>query len=217
MPFSLKPVSSYSESNRKEPSVVNVRMEDRLDGTHAERVEAYPPKVLMTDNDGDYARIRVDVGQTGFFAGREFLTFYEFSILTGQSITIKATALNDVFLQRFLVDLWTADLRVELYAGGTVSGTYNVSLPILRSNTTVGIDTSYTSQTTMTTGGSFTSGTLVDVMQLFAVSNPAKGSAVEGGNDAVLGFIAGNYFIKLININSVTATGVFKARWEERT
>lgn len=44
------------------------RLIDRQDGTYAERVEAYPPKVLMTDDDGPYARVRVDVGQTGFFA-----------------------------------------------------------------------------------------------------------------------------------------------------
>ena len=44
---------------------------DRGDGTHAERVEAYPPAKLMTDGDGPYSRIRVDTGQTGFFAGRE--------------------------------------------------------------------------------------------------------------------------------------------------
>ena len=62
---------------------------DMGDGTHAERVEAYPPKVLMTDGNGTYARMRVDVGQTGFFAGREARTFHEFAIPTGQSQIIK--------------------------------------------------------------------------------------------------------------------------------
>lgn len=191
-------------------------MTDRGDGTHAMRMEAYPPKVLMTDNDGNYARVRVDVGQTGFFAGREFFTFYEFSIPTAQSVVIKINALTDTYLQKFIVDLWTADLRVELFSGGVSSGTYNVNLPVLRSNMTSTIDATYDSQTTLETGGSFTGGTLIDVMQLFAVANPAKGSAVEGGGDAVLGFGAGIYYIKLSNINSITATGVFKARWEER-
>lgn len=36
---------------------------DRNDGTFAERVEAYPPKVLMTDGDGTNARLRVDVAR----------------------------------------------------------------------------------------------------------------------------------------------------------
>lgn len=191
-------------------------MTDRGDGTHAIRMEAYPPRVLMTDGDGEYARLRVDVGQTGFFAGREFFTFHEFSIPSGQSITIRATALTDVFLQRFIVDLWTAELRVEFFAGGTSSGTYNVDLPVLRSNMTSTIDNTYNSQTTLQTGGTFTGGTLVDIIQLYAVQNPAKGNAVEGGGDNVLGFGVGVYHIKLTNINSVAANGVFKARWEER-
>ena len=160
--------------------------------------------------------MRVDVGQTGFFAGREFFTFHEFSIPSGESITIRATALTDVHLQRFIVDLWTAELRIEFVAGGTSSGTYNVDLPVLRSNMTSTIDATYNAQTTLDTGGTFTGGTLIDVIQLYAVSNPAKGSAVEGGGDAVLGFGIGIYHIKLININSVNANGVFKARWEER-
>lgn len=42
---------------------------DRQDGTFAERVEAYPPAKLMTDDDGNYSRLRVDVGQTGFLQG----------------------------------------------------------------------------------------------------------------------------------------------------
>lgn len=189
---------------------------DRGDGTHAERVEAYPPKVLMTDDDGTYARVRVDVGQTGFFAGREFRTFKEFSIPSGESIVLRATAGVDVFLQQFAVELWTAELRVEWYAGGTSGGTYSTSLPIMRTNQTAGIDASYTSNVTMDTGGTVTGGQLVDLLQLYAVQNPAKGSATEGGSSDSYGFPSGVYHIKLININSVTATGIFRARWEER-
>ena len=53
-------------SNIRFPFWQSVRklLVDRGDETYAERVEAYPPKVLMTDNDGPYARVRVDVGET---------------------------------------------------------------------------------------------------------------------------------------------------------
>ena len=54
---------------------------DRGDGTHAERIEAYPPKVLMTDQDGNYARLRVDSGQTNFWSGKQFRTFQKLTIL----------------------------------------------------------------------------------------------------------------------------------------
>ena len=205
-------------SNIKFPFWEGVRklLVDRGDNTYAERVEAYPPAVLMTDGDGPYARVRVDVGQTGFFAGREFRTFHEFSIPSGQSIVIRAITPIDVFVQQFSVDLWTAELRIEWYAGGTSSGTYGTQLPIMRTNQTSTIDNTYTSQVTMDAGGSFSGGQVVDILQLYAVQNPAKGSATEGGESDPIGMPAGTYHIKLTNINSVTATGLFKARWEER-
>jgi hypothetical protein len=174
------------------------------------------PKWVWTDNPDNpfgQSRLQVDVGQTGFFTGREFRTFYEFSIPTAQTIYIKAVANTDTFVQQFLVDLFTADLRVELIAGGTEGGTFSTSLPILRVN---GTNTSYESQVVMSTGGTQSGGVVQDVIQLYAVSNPAKGSAVEVSTDSVLGFPAGTFYIKLQNINSVTATGIFKARWEER-
>ena len=81
---------------------------------------------------------------------------------------------------------------------------------------TDGIDPSYTTHVTMDTGGSFTEGQLIDVMQLYAVTNPSKGSASPHSVAAPFGFPIGTYHIKLTNINFVTVTGIFKARWEER-
>jgi hypothetical protein len=52
--------------------------------THAERVYAELPLDMCTDGGtGDFRRLRVDVGQTSFFAGREFRTFREFTIPNG--------------------------------------------------------------------------------------------------------------------------------------
>jgi hypothetical protein len=174
------------------------------------------PRWVWTDNPDDpfgESRLQVDVGQTGFFTGREFKTFYEFSIASGATKIIKIIAGTPTIVQQFVVDLWTADLRVELIAGGTEGGTFGTALPVLPTN---GIRTDYASQVTLAVGGTHSGGVVQDVIQLYAVSNPAKGSATEGGADSVLGFPVGTYYIKLQNINSVTATGVFKARWEER-
>ena len=174
------------------------------------------PKWVFTSNpdlpNGE-SRIQVDVGQTGFFQGREFRTLYEFSVASGATSIIKFVTTNNFILQQFVAELWTAELRVELLSGGTEGGTFSTSLPIMRSNEPV---TDYTSVTAITAGGTHTGGTVKDLLQLYAVSNPAKGSATEGGSDASLGFVAGTYYIKLQNINSVTATGLLKIRWEER-
>lgn len=174
------------------------------------------PKWVFTDdpdNQFGQSRVQVDVGQTGFFTGREMRTFYEFNIPSAGSLVIKAQSDVDVFLNQFIVDLWAAELRVELIAGGTEGGTFSTALPSLKAN---GINQTYISQVAMSAGGTHSGGTVQDLFQLYAVQNPAKGSATEAGSTDPLGFPAGTYYIKLTNINSVAATGVFKARWEER-
>lgn len=188
---------------------------DRGDGTHAERVEAYPPKVLMTDGDGPYARMRVDVGQTGFFAGREAYTFHEFSIPTGQSQVIKVVSLSDTIVQRFSVELDLASIRVELVAGGTEGGTFSTSLPIFKSNT-MSTASAYTPQVTMTYGGTHTGGTVVDVLTAISGDKPQKSTAATATEDLPVGFPAGTYYIRIINTDGATASGIFRARWEER-
>ena len=95
------------------------------DGTYAERVEAYPPVKLMSDNDGDHARLRVENGQTGFFAGREARTFYEFSIASGATQVIKVVAPVDTIVEDLALELDLASVRLELVTGGTEGGTFS--------------------------------------------------------------------------------------------
>lgn len=188
---------------------------DMGDGTHAERVEAYPPKVLMTDGNGAYARMRVDVGQTGFFAGREARTFYEFSIPTGQTRVIKVLSPTDTILQMFSAELDLAELRLELRVGGTEGGTFGTALPIFKTNT-MSSASAYVPQVTMAVGGTHTGGTLVDLMTLISGANANKSVASSGKEELPQGFAAGTFYIKLINTDGNTANGIFKAQWEER-
>lgn len=188
---------------------------DMGDGTHAERVEAYPPKVLMTDGNGTYARMRVDVGQTGFFAGREARTFYEFAIPTGQSRVIKVVAPIDTIIQTFGAELHLAELRIELRYGGTEGGTFSTSLPIFKTNV-MSSSSAYVPQITMSTGGTHTGGTTIDLLHLLSGANPNKASDSSAKEDLPQGFSAGTFYIHLINVDGATAEGIFRARWEER-
>jgi len=203
--------------NIKFPFWQSVRklLTDMGDGTHAERVEAYPPKVLMTDGDGTYARMRVDVGQTGFFAGREARTFYEFSVPTGETQIIKVVAPINTIIQNFSGELHLAEMKIELRYGGTEGGTFNTALPILKTNTMTSAS-NYTPQITMATGGTHTGGTTVDLLHLFSGNNENKAADTTATEDQPLGFAAGTYYIHLINTDGATATGIFRARWEER-
>ena len=188
---------------------------DHGDGTWKERVEAYPPTKLMTDGDGDYARVRVDVGQTGFFAGREAFTFHEFSIPTGTSQVIKVVAPVNTVVYRFSVELDLAAIRAELVVGGTEGGTFNTAIPVFKTNTMT-TASSYTPQVTMAYGGTHTGGTVVDVLTAISGDKLQKSTAATAAEEQPVGFPAGTYYIRLINTDGATASGIFRARWEER-
>ena len=194
---------------------ITKRLVDRFDGTWAERVEAYPPAKLMTDSDGEYSRLKVDIGQTGFFAGREARTFYEFSIASGASQVIKVVAPTDTIVQQLSVELFLAEIRMELVVGGTEAGTFATPLPILKTNTMT-TASSYVPQVTMNRGGTHTGGTVVDLLEAVSGANSNKATPSGATEESPQGFAAGTFYIRLINTDGATATGIFRARWEER-
>ena len=188
---------------------------DRGDGTHAERVEAYPPAKLMTDGDGPYARMRVDVGQTGFFAGREARTFYEFSIPTGATRVIKISTPINIIITSFTTDLELAELKISYISGGTEGGTYNTTLPTIKVNTMT-TASNYVPQVICTTGGTHTGGTIIDIAYLNSGANAQKSIQTTVTDEYPMGYPAGTYYVKLENTDGATATGAIKIRWEER-
>ena len=192
-----------------------MRLIDMEDGSWCERVEAYPPIKLMTDDNGPYSRICVDVGQTGFFAGSEARTFYEFSIASGATQVIKVVSPTNTIVQSLSIELKLAALRLELRVGGTEGGTFDTALPIFKTNT-MSTASSYTPQVTMNLGGTHTGGTLVDVLTAISGANPNKSVTSGASENLPQGFAAGTFYIKLINTDGATATGIFRARWEER-
>jgi hypothetical protein len=194
---------------------ITKRLIDRSDGTWAERVEAYPPAKLMTDSDGDYARLKVDVGQTGFFAGREARTFYEFSIASGARQVIKVVAPTNTIVQTFSLELELAEMRLELVVGGTEGGTFATPLLIFKTNTMT-TASAYVPQVTMAVGGTHTGGTVVDLLTAISGANANKAISSSATEALPQGFAAGTFYIRLINTDGNTATGIFRARWEER-
>ena len=184
-------------------------------GRHAERVEAYPPAKLMTDDDGEYSRIRVDVGQTGFFAGREFRTFYEYSIPTETTRVIRVISPINTIVQMLQFELELAELRVELRVGGTASGTWATNLPIIAANSMT-TASGYTPQVTMQTGGAHAGGTVVDLYKLYSGANANKANGEHITDASPQGFAPTTFYISMQNTDGATATGIFRTRWEER-
>lgn len=196
---------------------------DMLDGAHADRVIAHPPFDLLTDGgDGPSRRLRVDVAQTGFFAGREFRTFREWATATNSTFVIKITVPVDVILFEFHVQAEAGSARIETLRPGdglTEGGTFSEALPIIATNTmTEKPQPPYVAQVQLVAGGTLTGAgvpgvTLLDVSRIKAASNSNFAATVGGEGGAERGVPAATFYWRLTLTDFI---GVIKARWEER-
>ena len=196
---------------------VQEKLVEMTDGTYSKQVIAHPPYALLTDNDGEgpNARLRVDVGQTGFFAGREARTFHEFSVSNGSTLVVKAVAATNVILMDLTVSLNSGEVKVYTVTGGSEGGSFSTTLPIIPTNSMSSVpQPAYTPQMVITAGGTHTGGTILDELWVDAGLNPAKESTAGDSADSARGVPAGTYYFR---INALAdAAGIFRARWEER-
>jgi len=199
------------------------RLVDMLDGSHAELVVAQPPFDLMTDGGmGPNRRLRVDVAQTGFFAGREFRTFREWDTATNGTFVVKLTVPLNTILFEFHVQGESGTLRVETLrpgAGIVEGGAFAETLPIISTNTmTDKPQPPYVPQVVLAAGGTLTGVgvpgvTLLDVSRLKAATNSNFASTVGGEGGAERGVSPATFYWRFTLSDFV---GVIKARWEER-
>lgn len=170
------------------------------------------PLDLFTDGgDGESRRLRVDPAQTGFFAGREFRTFFEF---TGSEV-VKANVPLDVILFSLEVTLLDGEVSVETVVGGTEGGTFDTSLPVIGRNNMASRPTPfYEAQVTLDAGGTHTGGTVLDILLNKTANNANFASSVGSASGDERGIASGTYYFR-INTTGQTS-GVLKARWEER-
>lgn len=172
------------------------------------------PHYLYTSEKERYRRLRVDVAQTGFFEGREFRTFYEFNVPAGTSQYIRVIAATDVIVHSLSLSVDEGSLRLSTIAGATTSGTYSTPLPVIPKNNMAERPTPvFSSSTELSTGGSLTGGTVIDVVRAV---NAKKDSSIGLDAGSERGIAAGTYFFKLENFGLTVSTGVLSAWWEER-
>lgn len=161
---------------------------------------------------GIQPRLRVDVGQTSFFAGREFRTFREIN-LTGGTLIMRAVVNVNTILTGLGILLTDGQARLETVVGGTPGGTFSEVLPIFNRNNMSSVPTPvYTVQNTLTAGGTHTGGTILDVL---LVKGPGTQSISVGAEQAdERGIAIGTYYFRLTTVGATV--GILKARWEER-
>ena len=194
------------------------RITDMRDGTWAERNIAHPPFDLLTDGgDGPNRRLRVDIGQTGFFAGREFRTFREFSIAAGQTLVLRIVVPINAILSEQSVELDSGSIRITNASGGTPGGSFAETLPVIgKNNMSERPLPLYTPQIVFTSGGTHTGGFIFDIHRVVAATATAQQSTVGNIIGDERGVAAGTYYVRYENFGSGAATGTLWFFWEER-
>lgn len=177
------------------------------------------PDALLTGTRNGARRLRVDTGQTGFFEGREFRSFWEFNIPAGETRVIRFLSAVDfvLFDQALFVD--AGSIRLTANIGATSAGAYDVTLPIIGKNRlTKRPRPYYASQVTIQTGATaaMAGGTVLDVDRVVAAQASSGQQSVGSSDKDERGLPAGTYHLAFQNFGNGPATGVYKLFWEER-
>lgn len=165
--------------------------------------------------DSTNPRIRVDVGEPSFFAGRQFRTFKELNLATSAVYVIKAVVPGNIILYGLELSLVSGEVKLSTVVGGTEGGAFSETLPIFPRNTMSERPTPiYTPTVVLTAGGTHTGGTALDLLWIKTADNSNFAQSVGGSPGDERGVGANTYYMVLNCVEA--ATGVFRARWGER-
>lgn len=173
------------------------------------------PKDLYTSSLENYRRVRVDVGQTSFFQGRQFRSYYDFALTASEVRYFRFTSLTDFVLFDQSLTVSGGSVRLSVWTGSTASGTWT-NIPIIGKNRMSTIpQPPYVSGVTFQTGGTFTGGTEVEAIRLVSATATAQQSTVGASSGDERGLPATTFYIK-IEATSSTPSVVYSLFWEER-
>jgi hypothetical protein len=178
------------------------------------------PTDMFTSDDPGVRRLQVDVGQTGFFAGREFRVFHEY-VVAGTPLVFRVTVpdppLKGIFLHDLRLTCHQGGVHLRTYRGGTAGGTWTAKA--VWPNNGIPDIPGYVNSTAVEFGGTRSGG----IGPTDAVSVFCNETGKSSTTSAVLlsgerGLPAGVYFIELTAIAgvSVDSLGEVSAVFEER-
>lgn len=193
------------------------------DGTHATRILAEPPGKLLAGTTNP--RLRVDVGQTGFFERRMWALNYEFA--SANPIAVTPIVFRFILPTNFIihahgltVDQGGVTLRTYTGAQGTPGGTFGTPQSLLSENSMSEISP-YAFQAQVASGGTFTpnAGQVpLTSLRVRTAGATAQQSSVGGEAVSEKGRAAGTYYAVLQRMTGVPGdcTGVYSIVIEER-
>lgn len=176
---------------------------------------------LLTDGgNGPNRRMRVDVGQTGFFGRRMWRISYEITALGGAPIVLKVLMATNFIIhhQSLSVDEGGIGLRAYRIGQGTEGGTFSTVVPLYSVNF-MDEKPEYAFQASITTGGTFTpSAPAVETTRIRSANATAQATTVGGTVTGERGLAASTYYLVFSQLPGVSgnSAGVYTLIVEER-
>ena len=163
---------------------------------------------------GQHGRIFVDVGNVSPKDNQHYFFFHEYSVPASGTEVVKVVITGDTVMESFIIKIMAGTARVEIVSGGTEGGTFSQAVPIFPVN---GMSTApvRASTTTVTSGGTITGGTTLDLFLVNTGDNVNQSVGISVGENFQIGFPAGTYYIRVTNTDNSTSSGLIKALWHE--
>lgn len=166
--------------------------------------------------DNGFDRTKVDPELASFHAGTQARSFREISLAAGASLYVRMARPVDVILRRFNLYVNAGEIRCEIYRGATAAGTWSETLPVIpKCETSMRPEPHYVPQSKLYAGGTFSGGTLYDLIHVKTAGGGGNQGTVGNSVDDVLGAPAGNGWYKFTNPGNSAAAGIFSLWWEE--
>lgn len=173
------------------------------------------PSDVWTTNTESFRRLRVDVGQTSFFQGKQFRTYSDFTLAALGVRYFRFTSLVDFVLFDQNINVSDGAIRLSVWTGATPAGSWT-NVPVIGKNRMSSIpQPPYVTQVTYQTGGTFTGGTEVEAIRVVSATATAQRSTVGSSSGDERGLPATTFYIK-IEATAGTPVCVYSLFWEER-
>ena len=162
-------------------------------------------------------RVKVDQELGSFYAGTQFRTFKEITLPAAGVLNIKMARPIDIIIRGFKMQVSAGEMRCDIYRGATLGGTWSGSLPIIgKCEFADNPAPIYVPQCTLTSGGTFSGGTLYDLMHVKTSGATGQTATVGDEMDSQLGAPAGSVGLySFSNPGNSSATAIFSMWWEE--
>ena len=174
---------------------------------------------LATHPDRDFARVPVDIGETGFFVGHEFR--YSRKLTIAATLWWRFTSPVPFIIreQSFFVTAGEYEFRAYRAADVTAGGTWGETVPSFGKNTSPErVEPFYNQQSVIETGGTVTivnADNYSDFAGLKTSGGTGKQTTVGETANSERYLAAGSYYLQFLPIGG-TATGAYNLVIEER-